>query len=37
MTTGHGSRERETEEGQNKKTDGEQTRPRRKSKEVVKG
>jgi hypothetical protein len=30
MTTGHGSRERETEEGQNKKTDGEQTSPRRK-------
>jgi hypothetical protein len=30
MTTGQGSRERETEEGQNKKTDGEQTSPRRK-------
>jgi hypothetical protein len=30
MTTGQGSRERETEEGQSKKTDGEQTSPRRK-------
>jgi hypothetical protein len=30
MTTGQGSRGREMEEGQNKKTDGEQTSPRRK-------
>jgi hypothetical protein len=29
MTTGQGSRERETEEGQNKKTDKERTSPRR--------